>query len=1767
MVVGCLDGISFSSGVLPGSRVEAGEGVTTGNQITNQLPADYAIAYKVNETPSAVNVPIGDKAAYLNLLLGEKGYVTTQEGTENGNHEVGKIAYPLTGASYSYSYYDKKNKIEGTIEVPATPGSDNLGESSIRSYFEKYRAAKTAYNTALTIKNTNGLTTVLENGSNIPDSIPEPVTFTYSYNSGTDTGSIRIDTEWPWNDTDTPADVTFTCRDEREEKIYNYAYYDIVTKDKEALSADADAAALNAYKVDLNKYIATYQGDKVNSNLQMCKELSITLTPDAAHTYQIVQVLEQKDVTCSVKVNANPEEESGMTVADFLTTYAKAKDSGNTEGWVFKTDLHSDLSYGQYHYVYENTVTNPWVTKTIQFKTANYETELQKYKALVQEAANDGAHIKNVDALKTELRPLISYRYSYYASTQKVKATDDGFATAYVEKKLASVGDGASVDILKDLSSGQLTYTWKNYDAPQIETRTFPNAESLDLEAVKTFFETYNIAKNDGKVAAEDNTVQEFVVNYSYDDTVEEGGRAHGVISYDTVDTVNWNDIESYSNLTLSVSSENASCSYNYIKSEYTEEPVTISLVGEDGTDVSSAVNAALVTYKVLLNDGKIVEGKELQLDLNSVNGNDFFYFKNKNDSSETEVSFNDFGENSSSNGFGGNNSDVALAIKKYNELSEYGAVSKTVEVSTPEGQYSFANLPTIYKGEVVVYQVSLATDEKSQEFISYLEHDVNDLNNGSELISKRDETGTLDKFYSVETSNKYSDVKDADGNSTGTVEERVIQTDFTLNYQATTKAVKLAIDTDGAFQNEADHLPTQIQVQLKGAKVTDPNNNSEEYFYSLSLYPKANRDDAGNITGYTYEDTLNIPDYVNVTEMTVTQYRFGSQLKNPDAVGYLTYASNGTPAEDDVYRGILSERTADIIFATGTDETVTNMPAGTAVFLGKNFVLPVNVPVRKGYEFAGWKFGKQTYQPGDSLWIEQSILDKNDTLTFTAAWTPHTYTVTYKGMDNVSDQDDTSKYPTEFTYVKEGKFEVGIPAKSKYIFAGWEAKGATIANKSDSDLTAIVPKDEQRNITLTATWRNASIVEILYEGMEESQFVNAYGSAAERISFYQEETEQLIPAAKRTGYIFKGWIMRADGVETQLPYNGETESTEIPKITCNKELVLQAIWEAREYSITYKLKPYWEGDNSQTDDSQSVGNTTTHTYDTETTIAAPTNTDKYYKFAGWEQAIRSGVEKNLTIGERDYTSAITLTSTWEPETWEIKYSAGKDTDDKEVTDAAFAADNPEEYLYATAFKTENSNITNQITNPVREGYKFTGWTVQQQYQVFVPKVTRERVGGIPLLSPEYEYMASETEGTWKTVTVNVDASQLLFTGDTYTDITENRSAEKIGEELHSGNLQIKGAFVVENDETAGIASSLTQEQLKKMYDGEASYCTQNTKAKLILTANWEPYEYHLVYNVDYTVDYAQNNKATANTYNGRWGSNAGWTPDNAVVSDKDNKKVVKQYASALKLIGFDDATRPVVDHAMTDLVSGGTGVGYSFIGWSDTKPNYVLSETDAKAAGGVTAQPEEKYYIQAGYYKTGDDSSITYTRTGRYNGDTLNLYAVFERDVQLNGTIRFEYTNTSIYDETLITADGSQKVTELKLTVKRINVLTGQEDKTWTPAEEYGGKKTKTIPVTMADGQTGTATYSFGTYPRADENGIYRYEITAEPIKNYVEERTLTIYPGEVNFTETYAPDRFQASWNIALVQGTADTEDIPAAIQIMPTYLKDGEWVDVET
>lgn len=1737
-----------------------------------------SFTYDQEELYDDYTIADADATDYLKRLLGEDvasdgtnpGYVTTETGTDNGSHEVGKISSPLTGASYSYTYYD--TSVEKSISIVEPGIGTNPLKDEIVEYFNSYNTAKQNYDKLVSDKEANKI--VLKDEEGIV-AISAPATFTASYKNkdtgNNETKEITSDnySNWAWMEEADDDGVCFSC-EEKDSASYTYTYYEAQSATYPAPVLSDDGTVPDSYKTGLNTYIEGYQTAKGDDdNLEIVAELFITLTEEGEHRYQTVKVPGQQDIAQTLYVteiakDGSISDEQKAEISNFLTTYDNATTQDHESGMVVDKLLCSDLSYGQYSYTYD---TGSTTTKNVTFTTENYKTGVQKYKALVQNAAADGSHISNVTELVTILSPLISYKYSYYASTQKVQIADTNFASIYVEKKLASVGNDASVDILKDLSSGQLTYTYKNYNAPQTVARTFPNAETLTIEDVKSFFETYNTEKTAGNVASEDNTVEGFVVDYSYDDESAEGERAFGTISYTTT---NWDTISAYRNLSLSVP-ENTSCSYQYITCPYTEDPVSIYLVGENGADVSSAVDEALLTYKELLSDNKIVSGRELQLDVNTVSDDDFFYFKNRNDTNGKEVSFDDFGESTGSSGFGGNEETVAKAIEKYNELARYGAISTELIVSTPKGQYSFTNLPSIYDGDTVVYQVSLASDVESKDFISYLEGSANLPNNNSQLLSKRDETGTLDKFYSVETSSKQAQITDTDGNVLSE-EKRAIQTDFILNYQPATQKVKVVIDTDGTFQNTEDHLPTQIQVELSGE------NTSE--VYSLNLYPRAIKD-GNNITGYTYEGSLNISAYVDldkITEMAVTKYKFGSRIKNPETVEYLTYRQTDSTVEDGIkiYKGILAEKLANITFANGTDETVTNMPNGTAVFLGKNYMLPVNVPVRIGYEFMGWKVGAQTYQPGDSLTV-------NGDVTFTATWKPHSYTVTYKGMEDVSgwtyNNQESPENPTTFTYEQGGTFNVGVPQKSRYIFDGWEATGATIQDVSQDDFTAIVPKDEQRNITLTATWRNASVVLILYEGMEEGRFVDSSGNETQKVSFYQEETVQEIPAAERTGYIFKGWTVRKDGSNWMELYNGECGTTEIPATTC-KELVLVAKWEPRKYDITYELTPYWEGDTSQTSAQLVTGDaytlgvgengeetktvTTRHVYDTRTLISDPTNTDKYYKFAGWTWMDHPNAEKNLIIGERDYTSAITLTSTWEPETWEIEYSAGEDANGKKVTDATFAADNPEEYLYATQFKAENSHITNQIINPVREGYKFTGWTVQQQYQVFVPKVTRKLVSGLPLVNPTYEYTASETDGIWKTVTVDVVDSQLKFTEDTYTNITENGSTEKIGEELHSGNLQIKNAFVVENA-AAGIVSNLTQEQLQQMYDGTASYYTQNTKAKLILAANWEPYEYDLVYNVDYDVAYAQDENAAENVYNGKWGDNAGWTSENAV-SDSDNKKVVKQYASDLKLIGFDDATKPLIDSDMTDLISGRTGVGYSFIGWSDTKPNYVLSETDAESAGGVTAQPEENYYIQAGYYKTVDDKSITYTRTGRYDGDTLNLYAIFERDVQLDGNIRFEYTNTSIYDGTEIAADDSQKVTELKLTVKRINVLTGEEDKTWTPTE-YEGKKTQTISVDLAeDGKTGTATYNFGTYARADENGIYRYEITAEPIKNYVEERTLTIYPGQVNFIETYAPDRFKASWNIALVQGTADTEDIPAAIKVMPMYFENGEWVDVE-
>jgi len=156
-----------------------------------------------------------------------------------------------------------------------------------------------------------------------------------------------------------------------------------------------------------------------------------------------------------------------------------------------------------------------------------------------------------------------------------------------------------------------------------------------------------------------------------------------------------------------------------------------------------------------------------------------------------------------------------------------------------------------------------------------------------------------------------------------------------------------------------------------------------------------------------------------------------------------------------------------------------------------------------------------------------------------------------------------------------------------------------------------------------------------------------------------------------KTGYTFSKWVTAKSG-------NTEYKFTE----TVTEKTSVYASWTADQYTITYNDM---DGATLSTKPEK-------HTYGTATLIGNPTKTG--YTFEGWKVNSSTTVTTNLTLGATDHTADITLTATWTPEQYDIKYNG---------IDGAELSTKPEKHTYGTA---------TTIGNPTKTGYTFEGWKV-----------------------------------------------------------------------------------------------------------------------------------------------------------------------------------------------------------------------------------------------------------------------------------------------------------------------------------------------------------------------------------------------------------------------------------------------------------------------
>ena len=437
----------------------------------------------------------------------------------------------------------------------------------------------------------------------------------------------------------------------------------------------------------------------------------------------------------------------------------------------------------------------------------------------------------------------------------------------------------------------------------------------------------------------------------------------------------------------------------------------------------------------------------------------------------------------------------------------------------------------------------------------------------------------------------------------------------------------------------------------------------------------------------------------------------------------------------------------------------------------GDSFPTPPGVTADSGYTFDGWTTMPTTVTE-----------DK----TFTAAYTPIEYTITYETNGGTNASGNPDKYTIETPTIT-----FFAPTRTGYTFDGWYSDAALTTAKTGIALGST------GNVKVYAKWlENFTIT--FNEGAHGSITTQRIFEVADGDSF---PTPPGVTAD--SGYTFNGW--------PSMP------------ATVTEDRTFTAAYTPIEYTITYET-------NGGTNVS---GNPATYTVESPLiTLAAPARAN--YGFTGWTPA------GTIPAGS---TGDLTFTAGWALNTYTVTFIdfdgtvLGTDTVGY-GGDAAAPADPEREGYNFTGWDTDFTNVTADLTvqalyeqitytvtfidfdgtvlgtdtvgyggdatapaEPEREGYGFTGWdtdftnvtgdlTVQALYQINVYTVTFVDHDGTVIDEQQIEWGSDATAPTdpawdehtftgWDTPFTNV-TSDLTVTAQ-YTETIPEEEAPATG--------------------------------------------------------------------------------------------------------------------------------------------------------------------------------------------------------------------------------------------------------------------------------------------------------------------------------------------------------------------------------------------------
>ena len=416
----------------------------------------------------------------------------------------------------------------------------------------------------------------------------------------------------------------------------------------------------------------------------------------------------------------------------------------------------------------------------------------------------------------------------------------------------------------------------------------------------------------------------------------------------------------------------------------------------------------------------------------------------------------------------------------------------------------------------------------------------------------------------------------------------------------------------------------------------------------------------------------------------TVHTYGVTTNLVSPTKVGYTFdgwYNERGTLVTQLTKTGYTEDITLTAKW-TANSYKITYKDKGNSSFSGKmpdeyvkyhtygtDSVLPV--PAKTGYNFIGWHTDKNcTTEPV----LVIGATERTAAFTLYAKWEIKKFNITYRDMgDEELSGVLSSSAPTVHTWGKNTTLKK--PTKVGYSFGGWyldpDCTGTKVSSLAKSSYNA--------DITLYAKW-TANSYSIKYKDEAGKTFSGKHASGYPKTHTYDTETVLLAPA--KTGYIFKGWYLDKACTAKPVTTLGATDYT--------AAVTVYAKWQANTYTVTYR--DMGDADFSGVHPSSTP---TVHTYGKNTNLTKPTKTG--YTFGGWYLNPECTGSKISSLAKGSYTQDITLYAKWTANKYTITY--------RDKGNGSFSGTNP------TGSATKHTYDTDTVLPvPTKKGYTFVGW-------------------------------------------------------------------------------------------------------------------------------------------------------------------------------------------------------------------------------------------------------------------------------------------------------------------------------------------------------------------------------------------------------------------------------------------------------------------------